>query len=86
MKLFFQKEPVFKIDKYEGNEMQLSRLEEFLVSLQELEEKKYQMLKEDVNCLKNVIENSKSAREQTLDNNLDEFSLLERKISFIFKI
>ena len=65
--------------KYEENEIKLRRLENVLNDLQELDEKKYVFVRNEISKLRNQIEVSKNAREKKMDADFDEFFVLERR-------
>ena len=80
MKWLYQKNPVMKSVKYEENEIRLKRLEDHLNGLQESEEKQYLELRDEISKLRMVIDKSKSVRENIIENDMNEFGLMERKL------
>jgi len=74
------KNPLPKSAKYEENEIKLKRLEEVFTSLQSNEEKKFSMLKAEINQIKTLHEQNKSSREKLFESSFNELGALETKI------
>lgn len=69
-----------KSAKYEENEIKLRRLEEVFTGLQNNEEKKFNMLKAEINQIKSLHEQNKASREKLFESNFNDLTVLEAKI------
>jgi len=69
-----------KSAKYEENEIKLRRLEEVFTGLQNNEEKKFNMLKAEINQIKSLHEQNKASREKLFESNFNDLAVLEAKI------